>query len=476
MDYKNFVDFFNPMTVVLSVEKKPDGSYGKICMVDGNQAYIDSISLARGNSELKGEENPNIFVPGSEYTRYIPKDMNFENTVYKCAVQKEPMHIFTHPERYNFGMNIFMLPLEDEDDERAFCTFTQVLVPIEESVGLSSTISREMAQEILDICVKLRSTNNFESVMKEIIEDLRLSYDAKLTCIMLMDDNNRSCSVLCESLDPDTYFSPVSDLMNDDFYALAETWKDTLGGSTCIMAQTEQEWEFLKEKNPDWYQSLKENNVSSIVLFPLISRNHFLGYIWAVDFSQETSEKLRDSLELITYFIASEIASYKFVEKLRVLSEIDVLTGVLNRNEMNNLIIALCEEPGYALKGIGVVFADMNGLKYVNDNQGHDAGDTLLRNASMILQSAFSDSEIFRAGGDEFMILMKDTTTEVMEERIAEIKSKSSMFENVSFAAGYCLLEGKPDDDIRSALKIADVAMYEDKALYYKEHPEFARN
>ena len=51
-----------------------------------------------------------------------------------------------------------------------------------------------------------------------------------------------------------------------------------------------------------------------------------------------------------------------------------------------------------------MVFADLNGLKRINDCDGHQAGDLLLKNASMALQNAFIGDEIYRAGGDEFLI------------------------------------------------------------------------
>ena len=53
-----------------------------------------------------------------------------------------------------------------------------------------------------------------------------------------------------------------------------------------------------------------------------------------------------------------------------------------------------------------VVFADLNGLKRVNDEKGHNAGDRLLRTASAKLSQVFCDCDIYRAGGDEFMLIL----------------------------------------------------------------------
>ena len=122
---------------------------------------------------------------------------------------------------------------------------------------------------------------------------------------------------------------------------------------------------------------------------------------------------------------------------------------------------------------MGVIFADMNGLEYTNDHHGHSAGDLLLKNAAMILQNTFIGDEIYRVGGDEFLILLRDTDEEEMRRKIAEMKKKAEMFDNVRFAAGYSLV--RPGMDLREALAEADARMYQDKEDYYREHPEMKR-
>ena len=123
---------------------------------------------------------------------------------------------------------------------------------------------------------------------------------------------------------------------------------------------------------------------------------------------------------------------------------------------------------------MGVVFVDLNGLKTVNDRQGHMAGDVLLKNAAMVLQSTFAGDEIYRAGGDEFLVLLRDTDEADMREKIADIKKKAALFGNVSFSAGCCLLTDARD--IRKALSEADARMYADKEAFYRQNPGMKRN
>ncbi len=60
-----------------------------------------------------------------------------------------------------------------------------------------------------------------------------------------------------------------------------------------------------------------------------------------------------------------------------------------------------------------------------------------------------------------------------MQEKIAEIRKKAELFENVSFAAGGCLLQ--PGVDLRDAMSEADAQMYRDKGNFYRKYPELKR-
>ena len=473
MDLKAFADHFGEMTCVLSVEKLPDGSCGTVRIVTGNQKYLDSLELAGGAVEV-GSEKKVEFVPNSEYTRYIPKDLNFEDVCFRAAVRKQPLHNCVHMPRYPFDIMAYLLPLESENENLGYCTYTQILIPKKDSNLSALNIDQETAMDIIGTCIKLREDKPFKEIVHEVLEDIREICGAEFCCILLMDDVQRKCSVLGEAKTPESLLPWMEEHVDDDFYALMETWQDTMSDSFCLIISNDQEMELVRERNPAWYKSLTEAGVNSLVLFPLFSRKKLLGYIYAANFSADKAQHIRSALELTTFFVASEIANNLFIEQLRNLSKTDLLTGVLNRNAMNDRVTALCEHPEQIPANTGVVFADMNGLKYTNDHLGHVAGDALLKNAAIILKSTFAGAEIYRAGGDEFFILLQGTTEADMNNKIKEIKKKAELFENVSFAAGYCEL--KPGTDLRDALSEADAQMYRDKGNFYRKYPELKRD
>ena len=74
----------------------------------------------------------------------------------------------------------------------------------------------------------------------------------------------------------------------------------------------------------------------------------------------------------------------------------------------------------------------------------------------------------------EFLVLLPGTTEADMRKKIADIKKKAAMFDNVSFAAGGCFLQ--PDMDLRDAMSEADAQMYRDKGNFYRKYPELRRD
>ncbi len=470
MDFQKFVDGFHPMTCVMSVENLGNGKWGEIRIVCGNKAYIDSIENMPDMPEAFSKK----FIPNSLYQDYFPQDPNFELFLYGSAVQKKPMHSYVHPERFDFWFNLFSMPLDADDGKLCYCTYTQEVTHDVDSERMSN-ISHDTATEVLNTCIKLRGTTDFKKTLNEVIKDIRLICDADYCGLLGMNALTQECTLLGENIDESFRATKYkADWFNPEFYQIAKTWEDVLDGSNCIIYRSPDEMDFIKEKSQIWYDSLKEANVESLVLFPLKVGYELIGYIWANNFDTKKTLHIKETLEITTFFLASEISSYQMFDRFRILSTVDLLTGVLNRNEMNNRVMQLGIDERPGRKNIGIVFADLNGLKRMNDDNGHSAGDKLIKDAAAILKEVFTEGEIYRAGGDEFMMLLRGTNMAELEEYEKQIKEKAAATENVSFAVGLCVEEDS--QKIYDAMKTADVNMYEDKKKFYDEHPEIKRH
>ncbi len=461
MDFQAVVNSFSSMACIVSVEKKVGEKQRKYRIVTGNKAYIDTIEHPVPMMKMLTDK----FTPNAEYTNYLTRDLNFETYCYQAAVEKKCLHSYAHPDRMDIWFNMTFLPLDADDENLAYCIYLMEC-EVQISSKRMSGFSEEVATSVLDICIRLRGTNNFKSTMGDIIANIRELCDAEHCCILLMDEINRSCSVLGEAFSKGTKLLPMQKYLDDKFYDIAESWESTIAGSNCLIVKDEQDMLIVKERNPVWYESLTQAMVNNIVLFPLKSRNQLLGYMWAINYDGSRSTKIKETLEVTTFILGSELGNYMLVERLRLLGSKDLLTGVMNRNEMNIYVESLSRGEKQEKSSVAVLFADLNGLKEVNDSSGHSAGDSLLKNAATVLKMFFSESEIFRAGGDEFAIIALDLTEDELNSRSKKIREASEEFENLSFSLGGCV--EKECRNIRMALRIADENMYKDKKAFYE--------
>ncbi len=467
MDYQNLVDNIGAMACVVSVEKIDSNRYGKVRIVTGNKLYIDSIEKpAPGVSMLK-----NKFIPNTEYTDYLSRDLNFENYCFMSAVHRKCLHSYAHPDRMNIWFNMTFLPVGPDEGNLLHCLYVMEM-NYEADTKRLSNINSSSASIVLQIALKLSGTENFKESMNDVIYMIRDICEAEHCCILTMNTSERTCEVLCEAFSKESRLLPMKTYVDDSFYKIAESWEKTISGSNCLITKNDQDMEVVRERNPEWYKSLHDAGAKNIVIFPLKYHDSLLGYIWAINFNSENAIKIKETLELSTYILGIELGNNLLLNKLKFLSSKDMLTGVMNRNEMNNYIDSIINKKTDLIddRSVCVIFSDLNGLKNVNDEKGHPAGDTLLKNAASLLKEIFDERDIYRAGGDEFTIIVPGMSEEEMLIKMDKVKELSSKYEDLSFSLGGCY-----DNNIKNinhALKIADERMYEDKKRYYKLNHE----
>ena len=453
MNFDVLLSHYRAKACVVSVEFFPDGTYGNIRVVAGNKAHCDDMAALN-----------HPFEPGCPYEACFPKNPNFEDHCFRCIRDGKPLHAYVDLYMMGLWLNMFLMPLDSDQENIGYCIYCYDVAPKADSSAMAD-LSADTAADVLKACIKLRGSQNIRQAFQEVIEDIGAICGSDHCCVLLTDDEKHECTTFAEFLREGSGLYPMSRYIQG-FYEIAQTWPDTLAGSTCIIIKDEHDMEKLQEQNPVWKASLDQAGVKTVVLYPLRHGGELLGYMWALNFNVENVLKIKETLELTTFFLASEISNYLLLDKLKVLSTIDTLTSVRNRNEMNNRVdrIVAGNEPVPQ----GVLFADLNGLKRVNDEQGHAAGDKMLCAAASILQSVFQDGVVYRAGGDEFMILVNEISEDDVQDRVARVHFLSGKTENVRFSIGVCY--GKKD--IRKAMRLADERMYAFKNGYYEAHPE----
>jgi diguanylate cyclase (GGDEF)-like protein len=154
-------------------------------------------------------------------------------------------------------------------------------------------------------------------------------------------------------------------------------------------------------------------------------------------------------------------------------SVVDELTGLYNRRGF----FAMGEQEWRRARrrgeGFLLVYADLDGLKAVNDGAGHDVGDAMIKDAARALAAVFRGTDILaRLGGDEFAVIAHHTgpgSPEVIRERIAKVLEGAgpgaSNPHPVSFSLGIVAYAPATDQSVGldQLLSRADALMYEDK-------------
>ncbi len=202
------------------------------------------------------------------------------------------------------------------------------------------------------------------------------------------------------------------------------------------------------------FRDIREKNLEHsrhLILFTLISTSIFA----AVLFFQMRNIS-RAKLE------AEKETSRSF----RNMANTDSMTGVRNKHAYSedeaaiNRMIKAGE-----LEKLAVVVCDVNGLKIVNDTQGHAAGDQLIKDACALICKQFTHGSVYRIGGDEFAVLLEGKGYDTLHEALAETNREveANIGKNaVVVSVGYSVL-GPKDQQLRDVFERADQMMYERK-------------
>ncbi len=175
--------------------------------------------------------------------------------------------------------------------------------------------------------------------------------------------------------------------------------------------------------------------------------------------------------------IRQEEEYVKKLSRARIEANVDPLTGVKNRHaylmaeERLNVQIEDGHDPEFA-----IAILDVNDLKIVNDNEGHNAGDQYLRDACKIICDTFKHSPVFRIGGDEFAVIAQGNDYGCIDELIGRMEDHNAeAVKNggIVIACGMSKRDG--DDSVAPVFERADHKMYDNKTELKEVHADEAK-
>lgn len=209
------------------------------------------------------------------------------------------------------------------------------------------------------------------------------------------------------------------------------------------------------------YEVLEEQDISRLLAVPIKEKGKFIGFL-GVDNPRNHYDDAT-LLSSIQYFIINSLKAKTHHQELHYLSYCDMLTGLYNRNKYIKVVESYSDK---TVCNVGVCYIDLNGLKNMNDQFGHEAGDGLIKSAANLMSELFED-HVYRVGGDEFVIVVTECDREDFEHQIERLKSN---MKEQDISASFGMLWKTSVDDLEDMLKQADFIMYQEKQQYHRQN------
>ena len=180
--------------------------------------------------------------------------------------------------------------------------------------------------------------------------------------------------------------------------------------------------------------------------------------------AEEFVKESKKSTGELILLLREAIKSIAYYRRLLERMEVDALTGLPSANKFREKLA----EIGNRAEGVGVLFFDVNDLKFYNDTYGHKSGDLLLQKAAESIMHITNDNSItYRVGGDEFVVILENCSEAQISNMLNKWRIKLEDLNAVadgihcSVAVGFSI--GEEGEAISDVLERADSNMYDVK-------------
>jgi diguanylate cyclase (GGDEF)-like protein len=156
-------------------------------------------------------------------------------------------------------------------------------------------------------------------------------------------------------------------------------------------------------------------------LYQLLSENPALG----LDLMKMLSERIRSSDDERMRSIAREKKQVEILAELNRQASSDPLTGLFNRRHLEEILEAEIARAQENTSYVGIIMADLDHFKAINDTYGHKAGDLMLQALGKLLKQCVRAADsVFRYGGEEFVIILPGASMQVLSRCAEDIRSR----------------------------------------------------
>ncbi len=324
------------------------------------------------------------------------------------------------------------------------------------NVRLHDVIEEE--QILLDCISLLHSQNPYDESINKLLVLIASFHNADRAFIYDIDYNNNVIYNIVEWT-KNSIPTQISKLQYIDLSLFDFVLESLNVNSTLSILDVDKE--INKAKYTNFYYFLHEHKVSSFLVVPIKSHDGRIISFLGVD-NPHKRISARSLLTPISFFVADFKEKQNMLTLLEGLSYTDSITSLKNAHSYRIDVDNYEKNPP---KTCGIAFIDINGLKEINDNKGHQAGDKIIKDLGLLLLNLFRKSA-YRTGGDEFIVLMPNCEQELFTDLLEKMHAKVEHVENLNVAVGALWVDDF-SEGIKKHIQIADNQMYVKKREFY---------
>lgn len=308
---------------------------------------------------------------------------------------------------------------------------------------------------VLNSCVgKLNSDTDIDVGINNLLATVNGYFQADRTYVFEIDPDRDVLINTFESICGQEVSAQMDNLQEVPVSVIKVWMQNFRQGRSYYMSDLEQ------ERGQPSYEMLKAQQVWRLLAVPLMKGGAMVGFL-GVDNPRAHYDDAT-LLASIQFFVTNSLDRKKQQAYLEKLSYRDMLTGLYNRNRYIERLEAYKQVQD---QQIGAIYIDLNGLKKVNDEQGHRAGDELIVRAAGTIAGIFAE-DAYRVGGDEFVVILLDVSREDFARKTEQLRRQ--MQEN-SVDASIGGVWQASTENLEDLLRRADENMYREKKRYYSQ-------
>lgn len=405
-----------------------------------NEIYCEMAGIKK--EELLGKSFFSVYANGDPiWMTYCTKAYQEGKAFHDCIYAPEIGH----------WLDFTIMPLK----QPGYVAYTFINVDLDRERQMEMKREFTTKDIVLRISKILSSEETYEVAMNHALQELsRILHPDRL---YILETDGKTVSNTFEWCAPGVA-PEIDTLQNLDYAQYIGGWEKFLEHSTSVIIE---DIEVLKDDDSVDYWNLKRQGIERIIDAPFYHDGELIGYLGVDNYEKSELVNTVTVLETVSYFIASKITNYRLMAELEHASCYDALTGLHNRNACIEKIDFLMQHSS----SIGIVYADVNGLKEINDTRGHQAGDEALKRAAHLLAKCYGSENAYRMGGDEFLVLMplvKELDFKASFRRLRELVGRE---QDLSIALGSDWVADTTH--LNEAICRTDQRMYSDKVEFY---------